>query len=393
MNAVANHQKVSFCLQKIDSYIKQNHQLQWQKYVQLGSKIVKLVCYSQDFIPLIEKQLSYALKDAANSYDATIILWNEKEIELFASSIIDDHTKSRLRLQQLACKSKDVDFEIVDNADLQRKLLTRISAKNGMVNHFEILDSLYSKHNPIIRSSAVGGIINAYDQENNIYYYGVKDLHPEEFIKQGHIFVQIFNKIIKASNANLVHAAVVGIDNKGILFCARGQRGKSTLAVLSMMEGFEYVSDDYLVLEREGGELYSYPIYSIITLSPKMYNELYDDLNGKFVSNNARKDKYVIDIKNYHGAFRDKYPIKICMFPQIVADAEPSIVSCKKGRAIAQLVYSTINQLEDKHDIATIKKLISFIKDFDFYQINLCSDIKKNVDCLKQFCAKINQNN
>ncbi len=157
-----------------------------------------------------------------------------------------------------------------------------------------------------------------------------------------------------------------------------------------MIEGFEYVSDDYLVLEKEGDELYSYPIYSIITLSPKMYNELYDDLKGKFVSNNARKDKYVIDINAYHSAFRNKYPIKICIFPQIVADEKPSIVLCKKGRAITQFVHSTISQLEDKHDIKTIKKLISFIKDFNFYQINLCSDIRQNVECLRQFCNKLN---
>lgn len=388
MKAIASHQKVNSYLQKIDSHIKQNHDLQWEKYVKLGSRIVKLVCYSKDFIPLIEKQLSYTLKDAADNFDATIVLWNEKEIEAFSGSIIDNHIKSRIRVEQLIHKSKDVGFEIVDNSNPTR-LLIKLNSSNGLINHFEVLDDAYSKHHPIIRISAASGIVNAYDQENNIYYYGVKDLHPEEFIKQGHIFVQIFNKILKTPNSNLVHGALVGLENKGILFCARGQRGKSTLAVLSMMEGFDYVSDDYLVLEKEGDELYSYPIYSIITLSPKMYNELYHDLKGKFVSNNARRDKYVIDIKAYHDVFCDKYPVTVCMFPQITTDEKPSIVPCKKGRAITQLVHSTIFQMEDRHDIKTIKKLITFIKDFDFYQINLCPDIRANVECLRQFCDQL----
>lgn len=364
MNIVENRPKINSYIQKIDSQIKHNHQIVWQKYVQLGSKIVKLVCYSKDFISLIEKQLSYALKDFSDICDATIILWNEKEIAQFTSNIIDNHTKCRMRVEQLVFKARDVNIEIMDNE--------------------------YSKHNPIIQLNAISGIINAFDKEQNIYYHGVKDLSPEEFIKQGHIFVQIFNKIAKTKNSALVHGAVVGLENNGILFCARGQRGKSTLAVLSMMQGFDYVSDDYLILEKEGDKLYSYPIYSIITLSPRMYNELYDDLKGKFVSNNARRDKYVIDIKAYHDSFRKKYPIKICMFPQITNYEKPSIVSCKKGQAITQIVHSTINQLEDKHDIKTIKKLISFVEDFEFYQINLCSDIKANVECLKQFCLKIN---
>lgn len=390
MKVFETHQRVGLCLQKIDFHIKQNNSLCWQKYVKLGSKVVKLLCYSKAFIPLIEKQLSYVLKDSSDICDATIVMWNEKEIEAFLGNFTDNHIKSRIRVEQLIFKSKNVGFEISDNTNAKHNLRIKLNSSNGALNHFEIFDDAYSKHNPVIKANAVSGIVNAYDQENNIYYYAVKDLNPEEFIKQGHIFVQIFNKILKSSNSNLVHGAVVGLDNKGVLFCARGQRGKSTLAVLAMIEGFEYVSDDYLVLEKEGDELYSYPIYSIITLSPRMYNELYDDLKGRFVSNNARRDKYVIDVKAYHDTFRDKYPVKICMFPQIVADEKPSIVPCKKGQAITQLVHSTIFQMEDKHDIKTIKKLITFIENFDFYQINLCSDIKANVECLRQFCGKIN---
>ena len=108
-----------------------------------------------------------------------------------------------------------------------------------------------------------------------------------------------------------MHGAVIGLNGDGICFCARGQRGKSTLSVLSMMKGFEYVSDDYLILHKKDNQLLSSPIYSIITLSPVMYNRLYDYLKGsQFVSNNARKDKYVFNISNFHNTFKQNYPIK-----------------------------------------------------------------------------------
>ncbi len=389
MKAITQHQKVSQYLEKIDCHIKQNHELLWQKCVQLGSKIVKLVCYAAEFIPLIEKQLSYTLREVSENYDAVIVLWNEKEMTSLLEKIIDQHVKSRIRVEQLVFRTKNIACEISDSSNPDHQLLIKLHSRDAAINHFEVFDASYSKHNPLIRAIADSGIINAYDQKHNIYYYGVKDLQPEEFIKQGHIFVQIFNKILKTPTSNLAHGALVGLNNNGILFCARGQRGKSTLAVVAMMQGFDYISDDYLVLEKEGDVLYSYPIYSIITLSPKMYNELYEDMKGKFVSNNARRDKYVIDIKAYHASFCQKYPVKVCMFPQITTDKEPSIVSCKKGRAITQLVHSTIHQMEDKHDIKTIQKLISLVKDFDFYQINLCSDIRANVECLRRFTEKL----
>lgn len=344
-------------------------------YIKLGSKIVKVLCYSDEFIPHIQKQLTFSLLKESSHYDATLVLWKENDFSLLYKELIKSHTPlmMRNRLESVRRQSKrllDKNFSFIEP-------------------WFTIFDYTYSKHIPLMFVYSEIGIARAYDEENNIFYYGIRDLSPEEFIKHGHIFVQFFNKIIKSETANLAHGAVIGIDNKGILLCARGQRGKSTLTVLSMIEGFEYVSDDYLIFEKEGNELYSDPIYSIITLSPRMYNELYDKLeNSRFVSNNARKDKYVINIANFHKQFKTKYPIKCCLFPEIVSDPEPSICPCsleEKGRAIVQLIHSTVMQLEDITDRKTIKLLFTMVKDFTFYKFNLCNDINKNTEFLKNY--------
>ncbi len=352
----------------VNEYLE-NKSVCFVKYINLGCKTVRLISLSDKFIPLIEKQLTYSLQDETSDYDATLIVWEENDFENLPAKISPDFTPRqnlRLRIELLASKQKQYQISIIDEE--------------------------YSKHNPVFDIDPFRGFFNAYDKNTNTYYYGVRNLEPEEFIKEGHIFVQMFNKIVKTETSNLVHGAVVGLENEGILFCARGQRGKSTLAVLAMMQGFEYVSDDYLVLEKAGDRLYSHPIYSIITLSPRMYNELYDELEGtRFVSNNARKDKYVINIANYHKQFRKCYPINICMFPEITSNPEPSITRCtnqEKGRAITHLIHSTIIQTQDRHDIKTVKKLMNFVKDFEFYKINLCPDIYKNVEYLKTFIEK-----
>lgn len=347
-------------------HIETENRLVKTLYLDLGVKIVRLLCYSDEFIPHIEKQLSFSLRTSAKKYDTTIILWKEKDMKNLFKKIIPDlnpRNNLRLRVEILASKNKTPNLSIFDNS--------------------------FSKSKPIFNISNWNNIISSYDKDNETYFYGVENLEPEEFIKEGHILVQVFNNILKTENTNLVHGACIGLNKKGILLCARGQRGKSTLAVLSMMMGFEYVSDDYLTLEKDGKNLYAHPIYSIITLSPRMYNELYDKLNGcRFISNNARKDKYVINISNFHNRFKKKYLIKLCMFLEIVSDKEPSIKECslqEKGRAITHLIHSTIFQMSDKHDTKTIQKLISMVKYFKFYKINLCNDIYKNVECLKRF--------
>jgi len=358
----------------IEKYLS-NIEQKWVKYLDLGCRIVRLVGYSDEFIPHIEKQLTFVLRDNCEKYDATLYLWKEENPKNFSQTFARSVPKigMRIRMEQVYRKAKNVNV-----------------LNDDEIYNLAIVDDDYSKVKTAVSIDVTRGFINANNYSENKYYYGVKDLSPEEFIKEGHVFVQFLNNILKTETSNLAHGAVIGLNGDGICFCARGQRGKSTLSVLSMMKGFEYVSDDYFILHNDkNGNLLSSPIYSIITLSPEMYNRLYGYMAGsQFVSNNARKDKYVFNISNFHPQFKRNYPIKICMFPEIVTDKEPSIRLCtkeEKGRAITNLIQSTLMQTQDLYDHKTIKKMYNMVKNYPFYKFNLCHDIEKNTEFLRDF--------
>lgn len=349
-------------------YVAANHPLVATRFVQLGSKMLRVLIHDAAFVPQVERQLAWSLKPEQSTWDATLVVWKEPRIEQFIEPFAksDFALRARMRLESIMSKQPCRDFEIMCDD--------------------------FSRWNPVIFFHGTRGYIEAVDQETQTYYYGVRDPDPEELIKEGHIFVQFVNQIVKSPTSNLAHGACVGMGGNGVLLCGTGHRGKSTLTVLAMVKGLEYVSDDYQILERQDGQLYAYPFYSIITLSPTMYNEMFDDFKGKFVSMNARKDKYVFSIAAYHDQFRDRYPIRACLFPEIVSDPDPSIVPCSpqdKSRAIAQLTGSTIRQMRDIHSPQTIKKLADMIRDYPFYKINLCRDIYRNVDCLRDFCQNV----
>lgn len=309
----------------LNSWIEKYHPIVSTVFVDLGVSTVRIVCRHEDFLPLIEKQLTYTICDNPEKYDATLVIWKLAENEP----------------------------AIADNG-------------KGLRIFYES------------------------DDRTNTHYYAASNLEPEIFVLEGHIFVQMFNRITKSPNTNLAHGAVVGIDGFGALICARGQRGKSTLAVTGLLNGMDYVSDDYLILEQEGENLFAHPIYSIIALSPKMYNNLYDALSGcRFVSNNARKDKYIINIAKFHNKFRKRYPVKVCFFPEIVSDETPSVTECsiqERGQAITHLAHSTIIQMYGaRRDFSVIRKLIGMVKNFAFYKIRLSRNIHANAQCLKNF--------
>ena len=62
-----------------------------------------------------------------------------------------------------------------------------------------VFDDNYSKINPIISNNLWNGIFSAQNEDTKTYYYGVKDLNPEEIIKEGHLFVQHLNRIFKSA--------------------------------------------------------------------------------------------------------------------------------------------------------------------------------------------------
>ena len=305
-------------ISKLKKYIEAcygNPEVIW---LDLQVKRVRLLVYSEEFKQHIESQIPYIIsKDNSERYDATIVLWKEKD-------------------------------------------------------------------------PAAPDIIKEYDKETETYYYGVKNLEYEEFIKQGHFLVQTFFQILNTECSSLVHGAAVGMNGEGVLFCARGQRGKSTLSVMAMFLGTDYVSDDYLLIEKDdSNQIFASPIYSIITLSPYMTDKMKKYLDGAVkLGLNARKDKIVFNIAYMHSSFRKHYPIKALVFPEIVDCEKPFIRKAslsEKNRAVTQLLHSTAVQMNAQCDTAGTKKLIDMVNQFDCYYIGLSRNIEQNAKILKKF--------
>ena len=75
------NRKIKLSYEKLLEYIKAKSSFEKTLFVDLGVKRVRLICYSEGFIPLIERQLTYTLRENLSKYDATIILWQEDDVE------------------------------------------------------------------------------------------------------------------------------------------------------------------------------------------------------------------------------------------------------------------------------------------------------------------------
>lgn len=59
------------------------------------------------------------------------------------------------------------------------------------------------------------------------------------------------------TQSTLMHSSCVAIDGRGVLLLGRSGSGKSDLALRLMDRGAKLVGDDYLVLRRDGSQLWA----------------------------------------------------------------------------------------------------------------------------------------
>ena len=355
MIASLNHQQTTQCFSRLKERL--NNLTCEVLYLNLGGvKTIKVICCHTDAASMVRRQLAWSITEPVEHPDYNLYFWEEPRMDDFLQRVLDINVD----------RKEDDDY------------LMLVRREGDQLLPFA--------------ESPQGHDFRMWSETE--FFYAVQSMTPEDLLGEGHLFVQMLFRMFNSSSTQLIHGACVGVNGNGILLCARGARGKSTLTVTAMLRGFDYVADDYLLLEKKNDSLIASPLYSIITLSPKMYNTLYADLDrAHFVSNSARKDKYVLDISAYEETLRHHYAIKACMFPEIVSDPEPSVIACtpqEKGRAITHMIHSTIAQMNDQGNTETVRKLVGMLNGLDFYRIRLSPDIFLNAECLREFVKQLN---
>lgn len=337
-------------------------------FLDLGPRAIRVICHSRGLMTHMRRQMGICIRPAMPAWDATFVIWRENDFEgaaLAAATALDPSSYPRLRVQRLA------------------------GAKIGQVSAYNE-DCL--RFWPLVDVNPEDGSLGCFNPHTQTYYYAVRNLEPEEFIRRGHMLVQQIFRVCNRAGSSLAHGAVIGLNGIGVLFCAFGYRGKSTLCVSALLDGFEYVSDDYFILGKTAGQpLRAWPIYSIVALSPAAYTAIYDRFDAKFLSMNGRKDKYMFNISAYHDQFRAGYPISVAIFPHICDTPEPSINPGARELALEELCFSTLNNTGNMRDALTIGRLYEFTEALPFFKFELSRNISKNVRCLREFLLNYNR--
>ncbi|MCC7394930.1 MAG: glycosyltransferase [Sphingomonadaceae bacterium] len=147
----------------------------------------------------------------------------------------------------------------------------------------------------------------------------------------------------RAQGAQLVHAAVVGNAQGGLMITGRGGVGKSTTALGALNAGMAYVGDDYVLLASdEDGQYHAHSLYCTAKLNPDNLAD-FAHFNPQFLGGGGADggEKAVIFLGN---CTTKSLPLRGVITPQI-ADGTAQFCVIDRAEMIGAASFTTMAQL------------------------------------------------
>lgn len=224
------------------------------------------------------------------------------------------------------------------------------------------------------------------DHVRRRYYFARPKPEKDPYLASRHMMVNAFARWAKDTDKVLLHAAAVGVGGTGVLVAGRGGVGKSTFAISCLADGMEFVSDDYTLITASGA-LLAMPLYSIVALRSDMCGTLpgfEHPLLEEDGSYRGGKPQFQVPKER----FSSRLEIKAMIIPKVANEAEPSIRKVAPGNVMAQLIHSTITQIEARRDMELVRRMASRLSQLPVYEMSMSTDLMKNPAFLRSFIEK-----
>ena len=174
-----------------------------------------------------------------------------------------------------------------------------------------------------------------------------------------------------------MHAAAVGVADKGVLIAGPSGSGKSTTALACLEAGLNYAGDDYVLVALEP-EPYVHSLYGTakLTLDDQYFPTLRAELPGE-------KKLFFLQDK-YPTRLVKGFPLQAIFVPTLTGRGETTIRPASPMAALKALAPTTVFHLP-RGGAAAFKKMSALVKAVPCYHLELGTEILAIPNVLRRF--------
>jgi len=146
-----------------------------------------------------------------------------------------------------------------------------------------------------------------------------------------------------AQNKLVTHAALVGRNDKGIVVTGRGGSGKTTTSAAALLRGFDFVSDDYVCMSKQGARFVGETLFASLMLDvghirrfPKLAEA------ALFPPSDLETKAVVYPMRLFPGQVQRSMNIVAVIVPLLSDHAETRLAPMSKAAALRALAPSSV---------------------------------------------------
>jgi hypothetical protein len=189
-----------------------------------------------------------------------------------------------------------------------------------------------------------------------------------------------------------LHSGAVGLNGEGVLISSVGGSGKSTTALSCLLDGFDFVSDDYLILDPESSS--AYPLYNSGILNADSLQHLPELESCTAGCVLRRPDRSILDLSAYRNQFCFGMKIKAIVHPRILPPGEAGEARIRKDPLQAgktQMLLSSVRQngFDLMKDPSVLHTLSAAVSALPSYELLLSPDRQSNCRALRDLICSL----
>jgi hypothetical protein len=211
------------------------------------------------------------------------------------------------------------------------------------------------------------------DHERGLALFWTRDAQELPSYESGAPFRTILNWWAERNDLVLVHCGAIGTERGAAILAGPGGSGKSTTALLCAQAGWNYLADDYCLLQvAEPSRVFS--LYNSAKLGHDQLSQ-FKTLAGKSAAMDGDKHLFFLnDI--WQKRLTRSLPSRLLLLPRVSGDRDTLIEPASAGEALRAVAPSTIFQLSGAGQ-TSFQRLSSFVERIPVRHLNLGRDFEK----------------
>jgi hypothetical protein len=219
-------------------------------------------------------------------------------------------------------------------------------------------------------------ILFLYNFKENVAFCIVKDAKKLNNSFLSSPFFKLIALWASKQKLNILHAGCVSLNNKGALIVGRSGKGKSSTSVQCLIDGLDYLSDDYILIDDSGEKTIAYSIFNTGKLKLN-HIEKFNKIQSSFkIGNLDKNNKPLLFLSTlFKEQIKRSTEIKAIIVPNITSNRSADYYRISSVEALKALAPSTLVQLRI-NGLNELKSLADLTRKFPNYCVELGSDFE-----------------